>query len=192
MGVFMILCLVVFPFYQKTDDTHKEQQSELRIPLSVVLTCRHEYEKGKFFILHDANLIVEQKIGNTRVDFSGEHTQYNESAATHLGYTHVGQETWLHPAPENGTYSIVATIEPLSYNVFDNLCNPYLQKTSAKIQDEQYQQQELVLELTISPVQGKVEKHDKRIRIRDIQKGQPVRLADISVSNDGLHITYID
>lgn len=190
LGVFMILCFVIFPYYGKTDDAHSDKRDAA---FSVSLIWEHQFNGGiSKRGVHDVDLVVQATTPEERSESTYNYRSPlpTDNEAGHLGDARrTGSETWLTPQAAPGTtYRIMAHIaavddinELKARNILPNEW-PYVNE------EHDY----LSIMIFITHTDGKPEQRRVLLPIKEAVAGKTLALADVSVRNDGsLRITAI-
>ena len=177
LGVFMVLCVIVF----RTEDSGSNKAEPF---FSAGIIWEHQFANAGNVIqtdMHDLDLIVEKE-GKRYNSKSGLPT---DTKAGHLGDArNTGCEMWISPKVTPGeTYAIFAKANSVETKY---PADPR-KETLYCVGDNDT----LRIRLFITRHDGKPELHSFEIKFKNIQKGTPLQLATITVGDNGnLNISY--
>lgn len=166
LGVFMILCFVIFPYYAKPDESAPSKQART---CTVNLTWEHVLatngEPKSLRGAHDVDLyVVKEAQGKAAKLYSTYSAPPTEDEAGHLGDArNTGCETWISPELTPGTYRIYARVHLITTQTA-------VAEIAGKLGTPDYNVDSLRLHLYITHGNGKPEQFTTTIPINGIQQ----------------------
>lgn len=168
LGVFMILCFVIFPYYAKPDESAPSKQART---CTVNLTWEHKLATNSQSLrgAHDVDLyVVKEAPGKAAKLYSTYSAPHTADEARHLGDArNTGCETWISPKLTPGeTYRIYARVHLITSQTAVAEIAGKLGLSSTP----DYNVDSLRLHLYITHCNGKPEQLTTTIRINGIQQ----------------------
>lgn len=169
LGVFMILCFVIFPYYAKPDESAPSKQART---CTVNLTWEHVLATttngGSLRGAHDVDLyVVKEALGKAAKLYSTYSDPPSADEAGHLGDArNTGCETWISPELTPGeTYRIYARVHLITSQTA-------VAEIAGKLglSTPDYNVDSLGLHLYITHCNGKPEQFTTTIPINEIQQ----------------------
>ena len=164
LGVFMILCFVIFPYYAKPDESAPSKQART---CTINLTWEHELATNGESLrgAHDVDLyVVKEAPGKAAKLYSTYSAPPTADEAGHLGDArNTGCETWISPELSPGTYRIYARVHLITSQTA-------VAEIAGELGTPDYNVDSLRLHLYITHCNGKPEQFTTTIPINGIQQ----------------------
>lgn len=175
LGVFMILCFVIFPYYAKPDESAPSKQARtctVNLTWEHVLATNGESLRGA----HDVDLYVVEAPGKAAKLYSTYSDPPTADEAGHLGDArNTGCETWISPELTPGeTYRIYARVHLITSQTA-------VAEIAGELGTPDYNVDSLRLHLYITHSNGKPEQFTTTISINGIQQRK--------IENDSTELT---